>query len=138
MVSCSSMERRLPNESSTLSERSLLPHMLPSGLPEIVADDEPIARFLTSSSQFSGTKRMVKPGAYMPDQNGRKSVFRHGAESLDALQSLSATSLSSTAHGVAMCRAKDIRAAQLDLEASEPPLRHADIVRWPLNDDPAM
>lgn len=37
-----------------------------------------------------------------------------------------------------MCRAKDIRAAQLDLEASEPPLRHADIVRWPLNDDPAM
>jgi hypothetical protein len=57
--------------------------MLVSGLPDIVADDEDLARFLTSSSQFNA--RMVKPAAFLPARDGEASVFRHGADPRDAL-----------------------------------------------------
>jgi hypothetical protein len=52
--------------------------MLASGLPEIVADDEDLARFLTSSNHFN--VRMVKPAAFLPSSDDETSVFRHGAE----------------------------------------------------------
>jgi hypothetical protein len=39
---------------------------LPSGLEEIIADDEDLARYLTSSSQFNAV--MVKPAAFLPNQ----------------------------------------------------------------------
>jgi len=58
--------------------------MLASGLPDIVADDEDLARFLTSSSQFN--IRMAKPAAFLPSASDREtSVFRHGAEPLREL-----------------------------------------------------
>ncbi len=37
---------------------------LPSGLSDIVADEEDLARFLTQSSQFSST--MAKAAAFLP------------------------------------------------------------------------
>src|ERR1700758_4702302 len=53
--------------------------MLASGLPEIVADDEDLARFLTSRSRFNA--QMAKPAAFLPAVNDREtSVFRHGSE----------------------------------------------------------
>jgi hypothetical protein len=58
--------------------------MLPSGLPEAVANKEPLARFLTSSSLYSAT--VFKSAAFMPSsKDGSTSVFRHAAEPTDAL-----------------------------------------------------
>ena len=44
---------------------------LPSGLPDVVADDEDIARFLTQSNQFNTT--MAKPAA-----SGSSCIKRRG------------------------------------------------------------
>jgi hypothetical protein len=109
--------------------------MLPSGLPDLVSDEEDLARFLTSSRQFNAT--MVKPSAFLP-RNGKKSVFRHGAEPLDSLIEIARDQISpdQTVHGAAICKAFVVRAARLDVVAEEPPPRHADVVGWPTNADP--
>ena len=61
--------------------------ILPSGLPEKVADDEPLARFLTSSGQFNQSG--VKPSAFLPNpKDGKTSVFRHEAEPQAALMAI--------------------------------------------------
>jgi hypothetical protein len=36
-----------------------------------------------------------------------------------------------TLHGVAVCKAAHVRAALLEIEAVEPPPRHANITGWP-------
>ena len=44
-----------------------------------------------------------------------------------------------TLHGAAIVKAHDVRAAQLDVIAAEPPPRHAAIGGWPwLDDDPEL
>ena len=60
---------------------------LSSGLPEHVGDGEDVARFLTSSGHYNPTA--VKLAAFMPNpRNGETSVFRHGAETLEALKGI--------------------------------------------------
>lgn len=108
--------------------------MLPSGLPEHVADEEPLARFLTSSSQFNTL--MVKPSAFLPGpRDGKTSVFRHGAEPRAALWQIANDAIGEqrTVHGAAVLLAGDVRTARLDIESHEPPARHANIVGWPSN-----
>jgi len=108
--------------------------MLPSGLPETVEDDEPLARFLKSSRQFNTI--MAKPVAFLPNsKNGRLSTCRHGREPLAALKELGAEYFRGqdhiNLHGVAIVAAGDVRmAAPLTVEASEPPRRHADVKGW--------
>lgn len=105
---------------------------LPSGLPEWVDDDEALARFLTSSSQFNSL--MVKPTAFLPNpKNGETSVFRHAAEPRDALWEIGAAYVAGdrTLHGVAVFKARHVREAGLEVKAHEPPPRHANIVEWP-------
>jgi hypothetical protein len=112
--------------------------MLASGLPDLVADDEDLARFLTSSSQFNA--QMAKPSAFLPSPRGREtSVFRHGGEPRAALWALGNQHVAGdrTIHGVAIVKAQDVRAAQLDVIAQEPPPRHAAIRGWPWLDDDA-
>ncbi len=113
---------------------------LPSGLPEFVSDDEDLARFLTSSSQFNSI--MVKPSAFLPNpKDGETSVFRHGAEPRDELWKigLELAAGDRMLHGAAIVKARRVRAAHLDVTPSEPPPRHAVIIRWPwLDDDPDM
>lgn len=107
--------------------------MLPSGRPEFVGDDEPLARFLTSSSLFSAV--MVKPAAYMPSpKDGKTSVFRHGAEPQDSLLRIAEAHVigERTLHGVAICTAQQVRKAELEVVAQEPPPRHANITGWPV------
>jgi hypothetical protein len=112
--------------------------MLASGLPDVVADDEDLARFLTSSSQFNA--RMAKPAAFLPSVNDREtSVFRHGSEPRDALWAIGDAHAagSRTLHGAAIVKARDVRATLLEVIAAEPPPRHAAIGGWPwLDDDP--
>lgn len=111
---------------------------LPSGLPEHVADEEDLARFLTSSGHYS--EKAVKPSAYMPNpRNGETSVFRHGAEPLDELKSIAQAEVGPERriHGAAIVKAGFVREAQLEVQAKEPPPRHADIISWPWSrDDP--
>src|SRR5919197_677650 len=105
--------------------------ILPSGLPEIVEDEEDLARYLTSSSLFSSV--MVKPAGFLPSpRDGETSVFRHGSEPRDALWRIAQEYVvgDRTLHGAAIFKARDVRAARLDVVAEEPPPRHANIVGW--------
>jgi hypothetical protein len=114
--------------------------MLASGLPEIVADDEDIARFLTSSNHFNA--QMVKPAAFLPSTRDREtSVFRHGSDPREVLWAIGnehATG-SRTLHGAAIVKTRDVRAAMLEVTADEPPPCHAVIRGWPwLDNDPEL
>ncbi len=105
---------------------------LPSGLPETVDDGEDLARFLTSSGQFN--TRMAKPAAFLPNpKNGETSLFRHGSEPLTSLREIGVAHITSerTLHAAAICKASQVRAAQLEVAAKEPPPRHANIIGWP-------
>ncbi len=104
---------------------------LPSGLADTVDDQEDLARFLTSSSHFNAV--MVKPAAFLPSlRHGQTSVFRHGSEPRGALWQIARDYAvgDRSLHGAAIVRARDVRAAQLDLLANEPPPRHANVVGW--------
>ena len=106
--------------------------MLPSGLPEFVADTEPLARFLTSDSQFNTA--MAKPSAFMPGPSDAKtSVFRQDANPLTALWETADREIGTSrrVRAVALLTAGAVRQAQLDVESHEPPPRHANIVGWP-------
>lgn len=111
---------------------------LPSGLPDSVADEEDLARFLTSSSHYNST--VVKPAAFMPNpKNGETSVYRHGADPLEGLVTIAREEIGAErkVHGAAIVKAGAVRAALLEARAGEPPPRHADIVGWPWStDDP--
>jgi len=114
--------------------------ILPSGLEEIIADDEDLARYLTSSSQFSTA--VVKPAAFLPNPKDREtSVFRHESEPRDRLWAIGIEHVAGgrTLHGAAICKAHRIRAAQLEVTAAEPPPRHAAIRGWPFSEtDPEL
>ena len=106
--------------------------MLPSGLEEIIADDEDLARYLTSSSQFNAV--MAKPAVFLPNLKDREtSVFRHGSEPRDRLWAIGVEHAAGgrNLHGAAICKARHVRAAQLEVMAEEPPPRHAAIRGWP-------
>ena len=104
---------------------------LSSGLPEHVGDGGDVARFLTSSGHYNPTA--VKLAAFMPNpRNGETSVFRHGAETLEALKGIAQAEVGADRriHGAAIVKASVVREAQLEVRAKEPPLRHADIIGW--------
>jgi hypothetical protein len=114
---------------------------LPSGLPEHVDDEEDIARFLTSSSQF--TSIIVKPSAFLPSPNHREtSVTRHGRNPERNLWKIGKQVVAisgRTLYGAAILKAADIRSVDLDVLADEPPARHAAIRNWPwLDNDPDL
>lgn len=109
--------------------------MLPSGLPEDVGDEEKIARFITSKSQYGNG--MVKGSAFVPPSTGELSVCRHNGNPVDELTVLSKEYIvSRTVYGAAIVSARFIRGEGLELAAKEPPGRHADVVQWPDNKDP--
>ena len=106
--------------------------MLTSGLPECVGGDESLVRFITSTSQFNAV--MVKPSAFLPNpRDGKTSVFRHDRDPRAALWQLAADVIGEqrSVHAVALLTASDVRAANLEVEAHEPPPRHANIIGWP-------
>lgn len=102
-----------------------------SGLPEEIADEEDLARFLTSSNQFN--KIIVKPSAFLPNPHGREtSVSHHGREPSKTLWEIGiAAAGERTLHGAAIFKASAVRSVKLQVFADEPPLRHAAIRNWP-------
>lgn len=111
---------------------------LPSGLPETVDDGEDLARFLTQSSHY--TQQKVQPSAFLPSPKDKAtSVSRHGREPLDQLKQLGLDAAGARPlHGAAILKARDVRDAQLQVVATEPPPRHALIQGWPIGSDPGM
>ena len=114
--------------------------VLPSGLPESVADTEDLARFLPQSNYFN--QAGVKPVAFLPNpKNLETSVFRHGGDDIPNLRRIGQENISSdrTIYGAAFVKASHVRAVMLQVLASEPPpARHANIVGWPCDKDPEM
>lgn len=113
--------------------------LLPSGLPEIVGDGEPISRFLTSKGHCNTS--VIRPAAYLPNRNnGRLSVARHSAEPVSESEIIAKKDFKlEKAFGVALLDAKIFRDEGLDFKADDTPLRHADVVDWPwLQDDPGF
>jgi len=112
---------------------------LPSGLPEAVGDGEDLARFLFSSSHY--TSVMAKPAAFLPNPKDREtSVFRQGREFPEEIWRIGSEHAPQdrTLYGAAVLTARSVRAAVLEVVASEPPARHAAIVGWPWHDDPEL
>ena len=113
--------------------------MLPSGLPDLVADEEDLARFLTQSNQFNAL--MAKPAAFLPNPKDREtSVFRHGRTPLESLWAIGLVAAGTrTLYGAAIFKAQAVRAAHLEVVASESRPRHAAIRGWPwLENDPDL
>lgn len=114
---------------------------LSSGLSPDVADSEPLARFLRSSKLFSAQKKIVKPAAFLPNpRDGKTSVFRHPGAPAAELWALGCRKLGEDAriHGAGIVRARDARVEGLEVAASEPPPRHANIEGWPTDGDPEL
>lgn len=113
--------------------------VLPSGLAEVIVDDEDLARFLTSSSHFNA--HMAKPAAFLPNPQDREtSISRHGREPSESLWALGLVAAGERhLYGAAIFKARAVRAAQLEVTADEPPQRHAVIRGWPwVEIDPDM
>jgi len=114
--------------------------VLQSGLPEQIADEEVLARFLTSSRHYSVQKRLVRPEAFLPSEAHREtSVFRHSGEPRDTLWAIGKSVIGAEStrrlHGAALLRAAAVRGAALEVAADEPPLLHAVIRAWPWPED---
>lgn len=118
-----------------------LGQQLPSGLPFEIVEEERLARFLKHKSCFSATKGVVKYAAFLPGRHdGKTSVFRHPGEPAMELWTIACRALASdvTVYGAGIVVASDVKRAGLEVIASEPPPRHANIEGWPLHDDPDM
>lgn len=84
---------------------------------------------------------MVRPAAFLPNPADRKkSVCRHGPAPLAELWALAGEYLPAETklYGAGIFSAGDVRASGLEVEASEPPRRHADILGFPINEDPDL
>ena len=114
--------------------------MLPSGLPDEVADDESLTRFLTQSGHFNSVT--AKPSAFLPSPRSRNtSVFRIGNEPATVRQvwAREASDSDRTLHGYAVFRVGGVRALSLEVVAEEPPPSHANLENWPwLEGDPEL
>lgn len=104
---------------------------LPSGLPEVVDNDEFISRFLTQSNHYS--QAFVKPVAFMPNsKNLRLSVVRHDANPVSESERIAREDFClPKAYGVAVVLAEDVRLEELEFDANDMPHRHADVINWP-------
>ena len=114
---------------------------LPSGLPLDIAEEERLARFLKQKNQFSATKEIVKYTAFLPGRHdGKTSVFRHTGEPAEEFWEIGFKELGGevTVYGAGIVVASNVREVGLDVNASEPPPRHANIEGWPLHEDPDL
>lgn len=112
-----------------------MPNDLISGLPAEVADTEYLARFIYQSNQFN--LRAAKSVVFLPPSNYRLSVARQSADPLTELRHMAATyRTDKVAYGAAMIIVSLVRSQDLEVEADEPPIRHANIIGWPVHGDP--
>jgi hypothetical protein len=103
-----------------------------SGLPDRVADEEDLTRFLTFRGQFNSA--LVKATAFLPSAKHRNtSVFRIGSDPERIRACWAAVETAGrTLKAAATLKAVSVRSASLDVLAEEPPLAHANIEGWPV------
>jgi len=93
---------------------------LPSGLPELVGDDEDLARFLTHSGHFNST--MAKPAVILPNPKDReRSMFRHGGQPREGLWQIARDYVvkdGQTLCGAAVVKARRAREVLLEVRAN--------------------
>ncbi len=110
-----------------------------SGLPELVADAEDLARFITQSNHLKGNE--AKPAVFLPSPKSREtSVSRHGREPAESLWQLGLSAAGErTLYGAAIFKAATARKLSLEVTADEPPPRHAVLRGWQwVEEDPEM
>lgn len=109
-------------------------------LPSQPEANEPIARFLTSKSDFSAQQRRVRERAFLPHPALHEcSVFR--VESLETWEifRLGREHVKvRRIYGYAEFAVRDATSLDLEVSPAEPPPRHANIIGWPRDRDPAM
>jgi hypothetical protein len=96
--------------------------------------EDPLARFIYSSSHISRENKRIKHNAFMPAADGKTSIFRtKGLEEGDtwAIGEEVAAKRSQTLHARGDIVAADVFKAKLRIVPSEPPPRHANIEDWP-------
>jgi hypothetical protein len=112
---------------------------LSSGLPDLVADEENLTRFLTQSNHFNSL--MAKPAAFLPNPKYRNtSVYRCGPDKEAIRQIWGKNNRGErTLKAAAVFKAANVRGAGLEVIPKEPPDAHANIEGWPwLESDPDL
>lgn len=113
---------------------------LPSGLPIAIADQESLARFLMSSSWFSGGGARIKYPAFLPAPDNESSVYRIDELSPERIRECGFEAAGErTLHGAAVVAARACRKAGLEASSYEPPSHHANLIKWPVcESDPEL
>lgn len=108
------------------------------GMDAGVQPEDPLTRFIYSSSLFSRDKKRVKHNAFMPGRDGKTSVFRTKDLNEAAIWAIGEEVAQKSVrplHGRGDIAAADVSKANLTLVPSEPPPRHANIENWPAEKD---
>ena len=101
-----------------------------------VQSHEPLTRFIFSREHFAETKGLVKPKAFLPDQNGETSVFRTAALSSDAIWAIGNAIRGEKAKARGDLATAVVQRIGLRINpATEEHPKHAVIVGWPAEKD---
>jgi hypothetical protein len=103
-----------------------------------VDPEEPISRYIFSSSHFSAQLSRIKHNAFMPPPSGGTSVFRTsglGEIEIWAIGQGISTQRGQQLHARGDLLTSDVLSLALAVEPSEPPPRHANITGWPQEKD---
>jgi len=103
-----------------------------------VRDDERLSRFLLFSRWFSRVQNRVKPDAYIPHPRVELSVSCTEALAESEVWPLGQAVVDSrsdnvTLYGRGDVRASVVRVQKLQIIRDDQPLRHANIVGWPID-----
>lgn len=114
--------------------------LLGSGLPVIIADEEPLVRVLVNRAHLR-KNRTIKPHAFMPNPKyNNTSVYRHDgtqSESLELIKEKASNSHTPPrdCRGIAVIISEDVRQSSLEVTHDEPPDFHANIEGWSAEDE---
>jgi hypothetical protein len=96
---------------------------------------ENLSRYIFQSNHIRPSDGTVKFAAFMPDRNGETSVFRTSGMSEQNIWEIGncevAIRRGKPLLGRADILAREVLARHLEVDPSEPPPRHANIVAWP-------
>jgi len=107
---------------------------LESNLPDQIGDTETLARFARQSRYAKGGR--IKHETFMPAPDHDTSVFRVTNVPDTEIRDIAIQHLNERAkNGAAIFKASAVTKAQLIIASQEPPLRHANINGWSMNED---
>jgi len=104
-----------------------------------VSDEEPIARFIFSSSHYAKGSERVKYGAYLPAKDGDSSVYRVSNLEWGAIWDIGKTYVEAEKRRIRACA--EVKATKITchsltlLPETKSHYRHANIGSWPKDKD---